>query len=182
ESKFKEVNEAYSVLGDDTKRNQYDMYGETFAGGQGPSAGGGYGNVNWGDFDFTTEGFDLGDIFGEFFGGGRGGRNRVQRGRDISIDIELNFEEAIFGVDRNVLLSKVSMCNTCSGSGARPGTEKIECKTCNGKGKIREMKRSIFGSIEMNKVCETCNGEGKIPKEKCEICSGQGVLKKQEEI
>src|SRR6185436_13756623 len=90
ESKFKEVNEAYSVLGDDTKRNQYDMYGQTFAGGQGGPSGF-QGNVNWGDFDFATEGFDLGDIFGEFFGGGRGGRSRVQRGRDISIDIELNF-------------------------------------------------------------------------------------------
>lgn len=185
ESKFKEVNEAYTILSDDNKRAQYDTYGGSFAGG----ASGGPGGA-WGDFDFSqftnggfggfsAEGFDLGDIFGEFFGGGRA---RTKRGRDISIDIELSFEEAVFGTDRNILLSKVSNCDTCNGTGAKKGTEMTECKTCNGKGKIREMKRSIFGSIEMNKTCESCNGSGKVPKEKCAECDGLGILKKQEEI
>ena len=189
--KFKEINEAYTVLSDDQKRAQYDMYGQTFAGantGQGGFQG------NWQDFGgfdfsgfangaqggFSAEGFDLGDIFGEFFGGSR--RSRAKRGRDISIDVELAFEEAIFGIERTFLLNKVSVCIVCNGSGAKSGTETIECKTCNGKGKIREMKRSIFGSIEMSRVCEVCGGAGKVPKEKCAFCDGLGVLKKEEEI
>jgi len=192
--KFKEASEAYSVLSDDQKRTQYDTYGSAYA-GTGGSQGGFQGN--WQDFarqsgfdfsgfangaqgGFSAEGFDLGDIFGEFFGGSR--RNQVKRGRDISIDIELAFEEAVFGVERVILLNKVSICHVCSGTGGKRGTETVTCQTCNGKGKIREMKRSIFGSIEMARVCETCGGSGKVPKEKCEFCSGLGILKKEEEI
>lgn len=183
--KFKEISEAYTVLSDDQKRAQYDTYGQTFAGG---NNGGGFNGFqgNWQDFasqtgfDFGAEGFDLGDIFGEFFGGGR--RSQTKRGRDISIDIELAFEEAVFGVERNILLNKVSVCGTCSGTGGKKGTESVTCQTCNGKGKIREMKRSIFGSIEMARTCETCGGNGKVPKEKCDSCNGFGILKKEEEI
>lgn len=183
--KFKEASEAYSVLSDDQKRAQYDMYGQNFAGSNAGGGGGGF-QGNWQDFagqtgfDFGAEGFDLGDIFGEFFGGGR--RSQTKRGRDISIDIELAFEEAVFGVERNILLNKVSVCGVCNGTGGKKGTENINCQTCNGKGKIREMKRSIFGSIEMTKVCETCGGSGKVPKEKCSFCDGLGILKKEEEI
>ena len=190
--KFKEINEAYTVLSDDQKRAQYDTYGQTFASGQGGF--GGF-NGNWEDFarqsgfyfsgfqngGFSAEGFDLGDIFGEFFGGG-GRRSRAKRGRDISIDIELEFSEAVFGAERNILLNKISVCQTCGGSGAKKGTEMITCTTCNGKGKIREVKKSIFGSIEMTRGCEACNGAGKVPKEKCSICDGLGILKKEEEI
>jgi molecular chaperone DnaJ len=128
---------------------------------------------------FSAEGFDLGDIFGEFFGGGRA---KTKRGRDISIDVELYFEEAIFGVERTFLLNKVSVCRVCNGSGAKNPNETITCQTCNGKGKIREIKKSIFGSIEVARVCETCNGNGKVPKEKCGACEGLGVLKKEEEV
>lgn len=191
--KFKEVNEAYTVLTNDQKRSQYDMYGQTFA-NQTAGAGGTKGfQGNWQDFteqfrnagfDFTSNGgnfadFDIGDIFGEFFGGGR---REAKRGRDISIDIELTFEESVFGTERNILLNKVSMCQTCSGSGGKKGTEIITCKQCNGKGKIRELKRSFFGSIEMARECEVCGGKGKVPKEKCPICDGLGILKKQDEI
>jgi molecular chaperone DnaJ len=184
--KFKEASEAYSVLADDQKRSQYDMYGQNFAGAN--TGGQGFNGFqgNWQDFasqtgfDFSAEGFDLGDIFGEFFGGGR--RSQVKRGRDISIDIELEFQEAVFGVERTILLNKISVCGVCNGSGGKKGTETIACQTCNGRGKIREMKRSIFGSIEMTRVCETCNGSGKIPKEKCSFCDGLGILKKEEEI
>lgn len=199
--KFKEANEAYSVLSDDQKRAQYDTYGQTFAGGGGQGFGGFSGN--WEDFvrqsgfsgggqwdfsgfsggpnsGFSAQGFDLGDIFGEFFGGSR--RAKTKRGRDISIDLELSFEEAIFGVDRSVLLNKISVCQTCGGTGGKKGTETIDCKVCNGKGKIREMKKSIFGSIEMTRSCENCLGQGKVPKEKCQICDGLGILKKEEEI
>ncbi len=186
--KFKEINEAYTVLSDDQKRSQYDMYGQTFAGA---NQGGGF-QGNWGDFGgfdfsgfqngggFSAEGFDLGDIFGEFFGGGR--RSRAKRGRDISIDIELSFEDAVFGGERAILLNKVSVCQVCGGNGAKKGTETVNCATCNGKGKLREMKRSIFGSIEVSRTCETCAGLGKVPKEKCDFCRGLGILKKEEEI
>ncbi len=193
EDKFKELNEAYSVLSDEKKRAQYDTYGE-YTSGQG-----GAGGFNWNDFagagggqasgfdfsGFANGGgfgadFDIGDIFGEFFGGGRG--SRVKRGRDISIDVELTFEEAVFGVERVFLINKVSSCDTCSGSGAKKGTEMITCNTCNGKGSIREQKRTIFGSIEMTKNCETCSGTGKVPKEKCNTCDGLGINKKQEEV
>jgi molecular chaperone DnaJ len=186
--KFKEVNEAYSVLSDDKKRSQYDTFGNVY----GQAQRGGF-QGNWedifkqagfgqGGFDFTQGendfGWDLGDIFGEFFGG----RKQAKRGRDISIDIELSFEESVFGAERNILLNKVSVCEVCNGSGAKKGSEKIECKTCNGKGKIREVKRSIFGSIEMSRGCETCGGEGKVPKEKCSSCGGLGILKKEKEV
>lgn len=194
--KFKEINEAYTVLSDDQKRSQYDMYGQTFAGANGGSGFNGSAGAGWEDFarqsgfdfsgfannsgGFSAEGFDLGDIFGEFFGGSR--KSRTKRGRDISIDIELSFEEAVFGVERDILLNKISVCEACNGTGGKKGTEMITCQTCNGKGKIREMKRSIFGSIEMTRTCEGCAGSGKVPKEKCNICDGLGILKKEEEI
>mgnify|MGYP001558251825 CR=1 FL=1 len=192
--KFKEASEAYSVLSDDQKRAQYDTYGQAFAGANGGQGFGGF-SGNWQDFvkqsgfdfsgfrgeDFSTEGFDLGDIFGNFFGGGDR-RPRAKRGRDISIDLELEFSEAIFGVDRTILLNKVAVCNVCNGTGAKKNTETITCQTCNGKGKIREMKRSIFGSIEITHACEVCGGQGKVPREKCNFCDGLGILKKEEEI
>lgn len=184
-NKFKEASEAYSVLSDDQKRAQYDTYGQAFAGGNGGQGFSGF-SGNWEDFvkqtgfDFSTESFDIGDIFGEFFGGNR--RQKAKRGRDISIDIELSFEDAVFGVERNILLNKVAVCNICNGTGAKKGTDTITCVSCNGKGKIREMKKSIFGSIEITHTCEKCSGQGKVPKEKCVICDGLGVLKKEEEI
>jgi molecular chaperone DnaJ len=194
--KFKEINEAYTVLADDQKRAQYDTYGQAFAGGNGGGQGFGGFQGNWQDmarqagFDFSgfangaqggfAEGFDLGDIFGEFFGGR--GRARAKRGRDISIDIEIEFQDAIFGAERNILLNKISVCQICGGTGAKKGAEMVTCATCNGKGKIREMKRSIFGSIEMTRGCENCGGAGKVPQEKCGICGGLGILKKEEEI
>ncbi len=187
--KFKEVNEAYTVLSDDQKRAQYDTYGQTFAGGAGQGGFNGFqgGWQDFGGFDFSNfaqsggfqQDFDLGDIFGEFFGGGR---RQAKRGRDISIDVELSFEESIFGVDRAFLLNKVSVCEVCGGNGAKKGSEMVECKTCNGKGKIREVKKSIFGSIEMARTCESCSGKGKVPKDKCEACAGLGILKKEEEV
>lgn len=184
EARFKEVSEAYSVLSDDKKRAEYDAYGRVFSGA-------GQGGAGYGDFDFSqfTQGFggnggvefDLGDIFGEFFSG-MAGRTRTRRGRDISIDQELTFEEAIFGVERNILLNKISVCEVCNGNGAEPGSELETCATCNGKGTIKEVRRSIIGSISTTKTCETCNGKGKIPKEKCRTCGGAGVHKREHEI
>ncbi len=183
-AKFKEASEAYSVLGDDKKRADYDRYGRT-ASQQTAGAGGSYGGFNsddFGGFDFNGQDFDLGDIFSQFFNGREGGRTRTQRGRDISIDIELTFAESIFGANRKVLLTKTSVCATCGGNGAKPGTDYTTCSTCNGKGKIHETKRSMFGSVSVTSNCPTCFGAGKIPKEKCETCRGSGTTNKQEEI
>lgn len=198
-AKFKEASEAYSVLSDDKKRSAYDQFGHTASQQTSGANGGGYGGFgggfnpeDFGGFDFSGfggqseggEAFDLGDIFSQFFGGqgGRGGRAQTPRGRDVSIDIELSFSESIFGVDRKVLLTKTSTCSTCSGSGAKPGTEFTTCKACNGKGKIHENRRSMFGTVSVATNCTTCNGTGKVPKEKCHTCGGVGVARKQEEV
>lgn len=179
--KFKEASEAYAILSDDQKRSQYDTYGQAFNGQAAGASGGPWGGFE--GFDFSgfqnAEGFDLGDIFGEFFGGRR---TRAKRGRDISIDVELPFEESIFGGERTIILNKISECSVCKGSGAKAGTEKVECKICNGKCKIHELKKSFFGSFEMTRVCDECSGMGKVPKEKCQACDGQGVYKKEESI
>lgn len=187
EAKFKEVNEAYGVLSDDKKRGEYDAYGRVFSGGA-SGAGGGAGFEGFEGFDFNNfasgQGangfeFDLGDIFNDFFGGQR---ERVRRGRDISIDIELSFHESVFGADRRILLNKTAACEVCKGGGAKPGTKMETCKPCNGKGKIRESRRSIFGAVQTTRACDECQGRGQVPAEKCTVCHGAGVNRKQEEI
>lgn len=184
DAKFKEINEAYSVLSDDQKRAQYDQFGQA-----GPGMGGFGGGQGFDGFDFSqfTQGgngngfeFDFGDIFGDIFGGG--GRRQSKRGRDISIDIELSFEDSIFGVERTILLNKTSKCDNCGGNGAEKGSELATCETCNGKGQIREVKKTFFGQFESTVVCSKCQGKGKIPKVKCGVCLGHGILKKESEI
>ncbi|HVZ76068.1 MAG TPA: molecular chaperone DnaJ [Candidatus Paceibacterota bacterium] len=182
--KFKEVSEAYSVLGDDKKRAEYDSYGRTFGGG-GAGFGGFNGQTNGFDFSqfqdaFNQGGFDFSDIFSDLFTGGSATRTR--RGRDISIDLEISFKDSVFGTKRTVLLSKMSTCETCKGSGAEPGSKLDTCTVCNGSGKIHETTNSIFGSVSVARVCSNCHGTGKVPKEKCHTCRGEGVYKRQEEI
>ena len=180
EEKYKEVTEAYSVLGDEKKKAEYDTYGQSFngagGGGGNPFGGGGFGGFQQGGMDF-----DINDIFSQFGFGGGGGQQQ-QRGRDISIDINLKFEEAVFGVTRKVLLTKNNTCNTCNGNGAKPGTSLDTCSTCNGQGKVREQRQSIMGSFTTVRECNTCYGSGKIPKERCGTCAGAGVAKTEEEI
>lgn len=178
EAKFKEINEAYQILGDEKKRAEYDMYGNTFNGG---------GPQGWpGGFDFSGfqngQGveFDLGDIFGEFFGGRRG--KQARRGRDISVDIEIPFREAVFGTERKVVLNKVSSCPTCSGSGAKPGSPMKTCAACGGKGRLHETRRSFLGTFSSERECDQCFGRGQVPGEKCSDCQGAGVLKRGEEV
>ena len=185
--KFKEINEAYSVLADDSKRAQYDQYGHVAGGGTGGGAGG-FGGFDFGQgFDWSNvqngQGFefDLGDIFGDFFGGGSA-RKRTKRGSDITIDVTLSFKEAVFGINKKVTITKTGSCNNCKGNGGMPGTSYITCHTCNGKGTLRDVKRTILGSISTTKTCNTCNGKGSVPKEKCNVCAGLGVQRKTEEL
>ncbi len=180
--KFKEASEAYSVLSDDKKRQEYDAYGRVFNdGGPGP-AGSGFSGFDFSQFaqNGGFEGFDLGDIFGEFFGGGQ--QPRAKRGRDISIDIEILFQDAIFGTSRSILLTKNGQCNECRGTGAKKGSEMITCKTCNGNGKIHETKRSFIGSFTSTRACNLCHGSGRVPKEICKTCSGIGVVRKEDDV
>lgn len=187
EAKFKEISEAYAVLGDEKKRAEYDAYGRSFSGGQGNA---GFGGFDWTNMSqgFGGQGgqsfeFDLGDImngFGDIFGGGKG--TSKSRGRDISIDVELSFRDGIFGATRKVLLTKNSTCSTCKGSGGAAGSEMITCSHCNGNGKIRETRQSILGTFTTVRACDHCDGKGQTPKEKCKACHGNGVKREEEEI
>lgn len=187
ESKFKEITEAYAILGNDKKRREYDTYGQAFPGGAN-AGGAGQGNPFAGfDFSQFQQGFgngdiefDLGDMFGGMFGGGR--QARTPRGRDISIDLEVPFQDAVFGTTRDVLIGKISTCDTCKGSGAKPNTEITTCTTCNGSGKIHETRNSILGQFSTVRPCVDCEGTGKVPKEKCEACKGHGVRRKENNI
>jgi molecular chaperone DnaJ len=183
EAKFKEITEAYSILSDEKRRKEYDNYGQSFPGG-GPQPGaGGFDFSGFGGQGFGGQGveFDISDLFGDLFGGTRGG-SRIKRGRDISIDVEVTFKESVLGGRRSVLITKVGKCDVCSGSGAKPGTEMHTCKTCNGNGRIREVRNTPFGQMENQRVCPECEGSGSIPNEKCTNCQGRGVLRKEEEI
>jgi molecular chaperone DnaJ len=187
EAKFKEVTEAYAILGDEKKRREYDAYGQSFPGGMpgGQGAGAGFGGFDFSQFQ--QAGFDpadFGDVFsgfgfGDLFGGGQ---VRRPRGRDISVDIEIDFKDSIFGTKRSLLIAKVSACDLCGGSGGAPGTEMETCATCNGAGRVHEGRRSILGTFTVQRTCSACEGSGKIPKEKCPECKGRGVLRKEEEI
>jgi molecular chaperone DnaJ len=186
EAKFKEINEAYQTLSDEKKRKEYDTYGQTFN-GQGPQGGGfgGFGGgFNQADFDGMQFDFgDLGDIFGDMFGGGGfGGGSRQKRGRDISLEIDVPFTEAVFGTERNVLLSKVNTCKTCTGSGAKVGTKMKTCTLCNGQGKIHDVKKTFMGNFQTVRTCDACRGTGKVPEEKCHDCKGHGVVNSREEV
>lgn len=180
EKTFKEITEAYATLADEKRRREYDSYGQTFAGG----TPGGAGGFDFSGFQNGGVEFDFGDLFegfGDIFGG-RGGRGRVKRGRDISIDIEVSFKESILGGNRAVLITKVGACDTCSGTGAKPGTEMATCKTCNGAGRIHETRNSPLGAFSSVRTCPECDGTGTIPKEACKDCGGRGVLRKEEEL
>lgn len=181
EAKYKEITEAYAVLGDEKKKAEYDTYGHSFNNGGGQAGG-----FNWQDFQGAAQGFngqgfefDINDIFQNF---GFGGRPQAKRGHDVSIDINLTFHESIFGVTRKVLLTKHNTCNFCSGSGAEKGAGTESCKTCGGNGKIRENRQSIMGTFSTVRECSDCHGTGQIPKEKCKHCAGAGVARTQEEI
>ena len=188
DKKFKELNEAYEVLYDEKKRAEYDTYGKTSGSAGAQGAGQGYGDFDFGDF--ASRGgqgfeFDFGDIFENFFTG-QGGRasagRRAKRGADIAVDLSISFEDSIFGTERKILLSKVSYCSVCKGSGAEPNSAMEKCPACQGAGRVHESRRSIFGAVSSFRECAKCSGKGTIPVKKCSACSGHGVLKRSEEI
>jgi molecular chaperone DnaJ len=145
------------------------------------------GGQDFGGFDFSgfSQGnggfeFDLGDMFGDIFGGGR--QRRQNRGADLQTSISLEFKDAIFGIERELRIKKPSTCTTCKGNGAKPGTSLETCTQCNGKGQVRNIQRTILGSIATNQICDKCHGVGKIPKTPCETCKGKGIVNEERTI
>lgn len=188
--KFKEINEAYQVLGNEEKRRQYDQFGQTFngAGSQGGRPGGnpfggGFGGFNQGNvnFDFGDAG-DLGDIFGSFFGGGMGGRSQSSRGDDLQVEMAIDFKESVFGVEKFLDLSKQVVCDSCHGNGAEPGSKINACVTCGGTGRVVRLQQTILGNFQTQTVCPDCHGEGKKPEKKCNKCNGIGHVRGNEKV
>ncbi|WLD87064.1 molecular chaperone DnaJ [Stomatobaculum sp. F0698] len=179
EAAFKEINEAYSVLSDPKKRAQYDQFGHAaFDPRMGGGSGGGFYEGNAADFgDIFGDLFGGGDIFGSFFGGGRGAQraaNAPMRGANVHATVRLSFEEAVFGCKKKITIDYKEECETCKGSGAKPGTSPETCPTCKGQGKIVKTSRTAFGTMQNVQVCPNCHGSGKIVKEKCTSCNGTG--------
>ena len=181
EEKFKEVGEAYEVLSDDTKRSRYDQYG--FAGvdpnfGAGAGAGGFGGGFGFGDFG------DLGDIFGEFFGGGtrRGAsQNAPRRGENVGVRLELTFEEAAFGCEKEVSAQRIENCAVCNGSGSADGAVET-CSNCHGAGQVRTTQSFMGMAMQSTTVCPVCSGRGKIIKNPCTTCRGKGKVRRTQKI
>jgi molecular chaperone DnaJ len=183
EAKFKEVNEAYEVLKDPTKRQRYDQFGHAGVGG---AAGGspfegfqGFGGQGV-HFDFGDMG--LGDIFGSFFGGGGRQQQREDMGRDVQTDVSLTFEEAVFGIEKTVHISINDVCSHCKGKRAEPGYELKTCDVCKGSGQVVQQMNTIFGAIQQASVCRNCQGRGKIPEKPCTVCKATGVERTNKEI
>ncbi|MGN0148634.1 MAG: molecular chaperone DnaJ [Clostridia bacterium] len=181
EEKFKEVNEAYQVLSDSDKKARYDRFGHA---GVDPN----YGAGGPGGAGFNGAGFDFGDIFGDIFGSGFGGfgggnrRNGPRRGNDVRQVVDITFEEAAFGCTKKINLTKQEKCDTCNGTGAKPGTSAQTCTHCNGTGQIQTQQRTILGYMTNVTTCPHCKGEGKIIKEPCRDCRGTGKVRKSKTI
>jgi molecular chaperone DnaJ len=181
EQKFKEINEAYEVLKDDQKRKRYDQFGHAGVGGSsGNPFGGGagaYQNIN---FDFGDLG--LGDIFNSFFGGGASSSTRQTRGRDVEANLEISFEEAVFGTEKSISLTLEDTCDHCHGSKTEPGYELKTCDECGGSGQVINVTRTIFGNIQQASICPKCKGSGQIPEKQCSVCKGRGTISKKQNI
>jgi molecular chaperone DnaJ len=181
EEKFKQANEAYQVLSDQKKRAQYDQFGSAAFEGAGFGGGQGFGGFDFSGFSNGAGFEDLGDIFGEMFGGGRS-RQRERRGSDIQVDMDITFNESIFGVQKDVELSKINACDRCSGIGGEPGEGMEACKECDGNGVIIGVQRTMLGNMQVKRTCATCHGSGEVPKKTCTTCHGEGVQQKKQKL
>ncbi len=185
EAKFKELNEAYEVLSDKQKRSMYDQFGHSGPNGYANDFSGFSGFDGFsGGFNGTGVDFDFNDIFSSFFGGGgrRTNRNGPVRGRDLKVHVEITFEEAAFGVSKEIVINRDEQCDTCKGTGSKPGTSAETCKVCGGRGTIATMQNTIFGSFQSSRTCDNCGGTGKVISSPCTECKGRGTVKKQRRI
>lgn len=190
EEKFKEINEAHDVLKDSQKRQRYDQFGHAGVGGASGGGGGyggnpfegfgGFGGQNGANFDF---GGGFGDIFDQFFGGTGGSqRQSARRGRDVEVQLQLTFEEAIFGLEHTLSLDLEDTCEHCKGTTAEPGYDLKTCATCHGSGQQVRVMNTMFGAIQQAVVCDTCKGRGKVPEKECTVCHGSGTQRKKQDI
>ena len=192
EAKFKEVNEAYENLSDPQKRKMYDQFGANGPQGGfgqgGPFGNGGYYSYSSSGFDGFSDFGDLGDIFSTFFGGSFGGRRGAQRrngpvkGSDLNVRMEITFEQAFTGVEKEIVITRDEECSHCKGTGAKPGTSPIKCPTCNGTGQVTQVQNTILGQMQTTRTCTACHGTGEIINNPCEVCNGRGTVRKQPKI
>lgn len=187
EAKFKEVNEAYEVLKDQQKRQRYDQFGHAGVGGDPSGGAGGFGGNPFEGFGGQNAHFDfgdggLGDIFGQFFGGGQQRQRGPKRGRDVETNVTLTFEQAVFGVDEEIDLTMEDECAHCKGTTVEPGHSMKTCPTCKGAGQQTRVMNTIFGQIQQAVTCETCGGTGKIPEKVCSVCRGKGTERRKQTI
>src|SRR3954469_2002216 len=185
ETKFKELNEAYEVLKDTEKRKRYDQFGHAGVGGAGGNPfGGGFGGAQGQNINFDFGDLGLGDIFSSFFGGNGGPSNRQRqtRGRDVEANVEISFEQAIFGTEVDLSLNLQDTCEHCKGTTVEPGYELKTCDNCGGSGQVTNVMRTIFGNIQQASVCPKCAGSGKIPEKVCSVCRGKGTQAKKQTV
>lgn len=181
EAKFKEATNAYAILSDPEKRRQYDQFGHAaFENGAG-GAGGGFGGF---DFNSADMGDIFGDIFGDLFGGGsrRRTNNGPMKGANLRARVNITFEEAVFGCEKELEISLKDPCPTCNGTGAKPGTSPQTCTRCNGEGQIVYTQQSMFGMVRNVQTCPECNGTGKVIRDKCTTCRGTGYTSSRKKI